>query len=140
MTKRFFDASTILYAVLEPSSPLPSSLSQMKMNAKKIFSRINEGETVVTSVIHLSEIANILEARRNLVEVSSFITDLLMKESIEVLDVTKADYQSASVLSKRYKVGINDSLAKILMVRENLSEIYSFDKHFDNLGVTRILS
>ncbi len=139
MTKRFFDASTILYAILEPTSPLPSSLSQMKSNAKKILSRINEGEAVVTSVIHLSEVANILEARRNLVEVSDFLTDLLMKESIEVLDVTKADYQSASVIAKRYKVGINDSLAKILMTREQISEIYSFDKHFDNLGVTRII-
>lgn len=138
MKKRFIDASTILYAILEPTQDLPSNLARMKSNAKQILLRINKGERVLTSVVHLSEIANILEARCSFNEVSSFVTDLLMKESFEVCDVTKADYQGAAVLAKRYQVGINDSLAKLVMNREKIFEIYSFDKHFDNLNVSRI--
>ena len=72
-------------------------------------------------------------------EASQFIYDLLTKESITVLDVTHSDYQGATVLAQRYKVGINDSLAKILMDRLNITEIYSFDKHFDNFKFKRVM-
>lgn len=56
----------------------------------------------------------------------------MLKESLLVLNVTKSEYQAAAVLAKRYKVGINDALAKILMEQNDITEIYSFDKHFDN--------
>ncbi len=139
MNHRFIDASTFLYAVLEPVHELPDHLQNIKSNARKIITRVDKGEKVVTSVVHLSEVANILESRKSFVEASQFIYDLITKESIRVLDVTQSDYQGATVLAQRYKVGINYSLAKILMDRLNINEIYSFDKHFDNLKLVRII-
>ncbi len=138
MTIRFIDASAILYAVIEPKKPLSEQLMEIKINAKNILKRINEGEQVITSVVHLSEVSNILEARKSFSEVAKFITDLMMKESIEILDVVADDCKAAAILAKRYEVGVNDTLAKLLMDRNDLGEIYSFDKHFDTLQVKRI--
>ena len=139
MNFRFIDASTFLYAVLEPIQELPEPLQRIKSIAREIITRVDKGENVVTSVVHLSEVANILESRKSFTEASQFIYDLLTKESITVLDVTHTDYQGATVLAQRYKVGINDSLAKILMDRLNITEIYSFDKHFDNFNLKRVM-
>ncbi len=135
MKLRFIDESTFLYAVLEPIPELPEHLQKIKSVAREIITRVNKGENVVTSVVHLSEVANILESRKSFIEASQFIYDLLTKESIIILDVTHSDYQGATVLAQRYKVGINDSLAKILMDRLNITEIYSFNKYFDNFDL-----
>ena len=135
MKLRFIDESTFLYAVLKPIPELPEHLQKIKSVAREIITRVNKGENVVTSVVHLSEVANILESRKSFIEASQFIYDLLTKESIIILDVTHSDYQGATVLAQRYKVGINDSLAKILMDRLNITEIYSFNKYFDNFDL-----
>ncbi|MFQ6123550.1 MAG: hypothetical protein ACE5R6_02955 [Candidatus Heimdallarchaeota archaeon] len=55
-----------------------------------------------------------------------------------MLGVTQTQYQNAVIISKTHNVGINDALTKLLMDAETISEIYSYDKHFDTLGVTRI--
>lgn len=138
MKLRFIDASAILYAVIEPKKPLSKQLTNLKSNAKNILKRINEGEQVITSVVHLSEVSNILEAIKPFSEVANFIADLMLKNSVQVLDVTADDYKTAAILAKRYEVGVNDTLAKILMSSNDVEEIYSFDKHFDNLQVKRI--
>lgn len=110
----------------------------MKINAKAIVARINAGESTVTSVVHLSEVANILEARIILSQVRSIIEALILKESLNVLGVTQTQYQNAVIISKTHNVGLNDALAKLLMDEVKISEIYSFDKHFDTIGMTRI--
>ncbi len=61
---RFVDASVFLYAFLKPRRPLPKHLAEAKESAKKIVERIDRGlEEVVTTVVHLSEVASIIEAR-----------------------------------------------------------------------------
>ncbi|MFQ6123549.1 MAG: hypothetical protein ACE5R6_02950 [Candidatus Heimdallarchaeota archaeon] len=60
---KFVDASVFVYAYLKPTKTLPNKLKRMKSNVKAIVARINAGESTVTSVAHLSEVANILEAR-----------------------------------------------------------------------------
>ena len=138
MNIRFIDASAILYAVIEPQKPLSEQVMEIKSNTKNILKRINEGEQVITSVVHLSEVSNILEARKSFSEVAKFITDFMMKDSIQILDAVADDYRTAAILAKRYEVGVNDTLAKLLMDRNDIDEIYSFDKHFDNLQIKRI--
>jgi len=59
---RFIDASVFLYAFLKPKRRVSEDVLELKENAKRILSRIEEGEEVVTTVVHLSEIANILES------------------------------------------------------------------------------
>ncbi|MFQ5821154.1 MAG: type II toxin-antitoxin system VapC family toxin [Candidatus Heimdallarchaeota archaeon] len=135
---RFVDASVFVYAYLKPKKTLPDKLKRMKNNAKAIVARINAGESTVTSVVHLSEVANILEARITLSQVRIIIEGLILKESLNVLGVTQAQYQNAVFISETHNVGINDALAKLLMDKVKISEIYSFDMHFDTIGMTRI--
>jgi predicted nucleic acid-binding protein len=47
--------------------------------------------------------------------------------------VQRRDYEEALVLSSRYKVSPNDALACIVSRRMRISEVYSFDKHFDKI-------
>ncbi len=59
---RFIDSSVFLYAYLKPRKSIPDKIKTWKKRAKRIIERINMGEEVATSIVHVSEIANILEA------------------------------------------------------------------------------
>ena len=73
MSQRFVDASVFIYAYLKPKKTLMPELLELKKNAQEIIKRIDEGEQVTTSLIHISEIANILETR------------MLLKDSLDIL-------------------------------------------------------
>lgn len=132
---RFVDANVFIYAVLKPRRKLNEREQRIKDSAKKIFERINRGEEVVTTVLHLSEVANVLEDAVNLSFSVSFIRDILLKDNIYVEDVSQEDYLESVMLAEERKVSLNDVLAYIVMKRRGIEEIYTFDKHFRNLDV-----
>jgi len=102
--------------------------------ARDIVKRISGGEEqVATSLIHISEIANILGARTNLETTSDIISGLLDLSNLEIIEPSKVLYESAVEDSRSYNIGVNDALAFILMKREGISEVYSFDKDFDKI-------
>jgi hypothetical protein len=136
---RFIDASTFLYAFLKPERAPPPDVAALKVGAQGILRRVNEGESVVTSVVHVSEVANILEARLRLSECRRIISDILNKRSVEVVDVSKNLYVASLRTADIHDVGINDALAFNVMRESGIDEIYSFDKHFDDIpGVKRL--
>ena len=132
---RFVDVNVFIYAVLKPRRKLNEKEQRIKDSAKKIFERINRGEEVVTTVLHLSEVANVLEDAVNLSFSVSFIRDILLKDNINVEDVSQEDYLRSVMLAEERKVSLNDALAYIVMKRKGIEEIYTFDKHFRNLDV-----
>ena len=136
---RFIDASTFIYAFLKPKRPIPSKIIEMKKHAQDILERVNEGENVITSVVHVSEVANILEARVQLSECRRIISDIADKRSIEVVDVNKKLYATSIQTAEMRDISINDALAFVIMQERSIKEIYSFDKHFDNIPeITRV--
>ena len=136
---RFIDASTFLYAFLKPERPLPSGVVEMKVGAQGILRRVNKGESVITSVVHVSEVANILEARIRLSECRRIISDIVNKRSVEVVDVTRDLYTASLYTAGVHDAGVNDALAFNIMQERGIDEIYSFDKHFDNMpGIRRL--
>jgi hypothetical protein len=112
----------------------------MKEKAKEILMKINYGEErVVTSLVHISEIANVVESLANLSKSIEIIENILNNKNIIVKDVTTQDYIEAVRVANREKVSVNDALAYVIMRNNNISEIYTFDeKHFKKLNV-RIL-
>ena len=58
---RFVDADVFIYAVLSPNASIPEHIRKKKDAARLIFQRINNGENVTTSTVHLSEVANVVE-------------------------------------------------------------------------------
>ena len=55
--------SSFTYAFLRPRTELSPRARRLKEAAKKILSRIEDGEEVATTVVHVAEAANILESR-----------------------------------------------------------------------------
>jgi hypothetical protein len=135
---RFIDANVFLYAILKPKRMLNPDENLIRTNAKMILEQINNGEDVLTSVAHLSEVANVLEDAVNQSFSIKFIVDLLSRSNIIVAPVSKEQYLSAAIIAGNKKVSVNDALASVIMKEHDVNEIYSFDKHFDNLPLKRI--
>lgn len=132
---RFIDANVFLYAVIKPKGEVPSSVLERKKKAKEILKRIENGEEVATTVFHLSEVANILEAKLNLTVALEFIEDLLTAENVLVLPVAAEDYLKAALVTRDKGLSVNDALDYLKMKELGIDEIYTFDRHFLNLNV-----
>jgi len=137
---KFLDSSVFLHAYLKPKRELSPRELAVKERARKIIERVEEGlEKVVTTVVHVAEVANIIEARHGLKKSLALVGALLTQPNIRVLDVGSEDYGVAAALAERYHVSINDALAYLQMLNLQIREVYSFDKHFDNLpGIKRV--
>lgn len=132
---KFVDANVLLYAILRPKRKLTEREMEIKEAAKRILERINDGEEVLTSVVHLSEVVNVLEDVAGLSFSISFLKDLMLKKNVVVEDVDRNEYFESILLAGEKGIGINDALAYVIMRRKGIEEIYTFDKHFRNLDV-----
>lgn len=101
--------------------------------------KVEEGEDVATTVIHLSEVANIIEDGLGLRKSLGFLAWALTSENIKVFPVAAEDYEVGVSLARDNDVSANDALAYLFMNKNKIKEIYSFDKHFDKLkGIVKL--
>jgi len=137
---KFLDANIFIYAYYKPKKTLTEKEAAMKEQAQKIISNISEGkEQIVTSVVHISEIVNIIKNGMPTDMLTQIILGLFMLENVNIIDVTKEAYFSAVEMGNDYKLEPNDALAVDLMRQNGINEIYSFDDHFDKVdGITRL--
>ena len=133
MKVRFLDSSVFLHAYLKPRRELTPRELAIKSAAKEIIERVESGEPVVTTVIHISEVANIVEARVGLAKSIGLISRLLVLSNVNILGVSAEDYEEAVSVAQEYGVSVNDAIAYVKMREEGIREIYTFDKHFKNL-------
>jgi hypothetical protein len=139
MTLRFIDSNVFLHAFLLPRRILARREQRVKDEAKAIVKRIEEGEEVATTTVHLSEVANIIEAGLSLQKSLGFLAWAITCENVKVYPVAMEDYEGAVMLAKNKNISANDALAYLSMKAHRLREIYSFDKHFDQLkGIVRL--
>ncbi len=131
MPLAYVDTNVFVYALLKSTRKLLPHEINVKESAKQIVSRINGGEEVACSVVHFSEICNIIEYYLPLEVALIFEKGLLLRENIQILEVTPDDYLNAVSISEQHSVGLNDALAYLLMKKTAITSIYSFDKHFD---------
>lgn len=127
----FVDASVFVYAFLKPRRKLQPHEASIKDAAKKIVLRINEDEEAATSVVHFSEVCNVLEDYLPLEEAFTIEKGLLFRDNIVIYEVSEEDYLKALSIAEDQQVGANDALAYVLMEEAGLHRIYSFDKDFD---------
>ena len=132
---RFIDANVFIYAVLKPKTALPESVLKRKTAAKEIFLRVNAGEPVTTTTVHLSEVANVLEDAADLGFACDLVSALLSKPSIIVQPVSADNYRESARLAQKYSISINDALALVVMEQRGIDEIYTFDRHFSQTPV-----
>ena len=137
---RFLDANVFVYAYYRPRRELGDKETEMKEEAKAILKRINEGEErVITTVVHVSEMSNILKHGMAPGDLAAFVQGLLMADNIVVEGVSRDLYLSATDLGRELELDPNDALAVELMRLNGVEEIYTFDHGFDGVqGVRRL--
>lgn len=137
---RFLDANIFVYAYYKPKKQLNEKEKQMKEQAKKIITDVSQGrESVLTTVVHLSEVANILKHGMPQEQLTIILRGLFMLDNVKIADSTKEAYFAAIELGEDMKLEANDALAIDVMRQNDVSEIFSFDEHFDNVdGITRL--
>ena len=128
--RKFLDSNIFLYAYLKPRRKLTKKEEKMKKLAKDIISAIEKGTRVIMTVVHLSEVLNIIENRLNLSHALKFLSSILSMDNVEILSVSIDDYKRALLIAEKLDVSPNDALAYIKMKETKIREIFTFDKHF----------
>jgi uncharacterized protein len=137
---RFLDANVFIYAYYKPQKKLTQKEMQMKEQAKKIITNVSQGkENVIITVVHVSEMVNILKHGMRPDQVTAIIRGLFMLDNVRILDVTRDAYFAATELGDDLKLEANDALAIDVMRLNNIREMYSFDEDFDQIeGIVRL--
>jgi predicted nucleic acid-binding protein len=137
---RFLDANIFIYAFYKPKKTLTEKEETMKEQAKRIISNISQGkEQVMTTVVHISEMVNILKNGMPRDLLTRTILGLFMLDNVKIVDVTKDAYFAAVEMGEDFKLEPNDALAVDIMHQNDVIEIYSFDDHFNKIDcITRL--
>ena len=131
---RFLDANVFIYGYYKPKKQLTHNEKQMKEQSKLIISNVSQGkEDVLTSVVHVSEIVNILKHAMPQNQLTIIIRGLFMLDNVTIKGVTREAYFAATELGDDLKLEANDALAVDIMKTNDISEIYSFDEHFNKI-------
>ena len=78
---KFIDSNPFIYAFYKPKNELlDPNKKDLKNKSKAIISRINEGEKVLTTTIHISEVYNLLKRNYNQEILNKLVLYPLQKE------------------------------------------------------------
>jgi predicted nucleic acid-binding protein len=67
------------------------------------------------------------------------IRGLFMLDNVTIKEVTREAYLAATELGDDLKLEANDALAIYIMKANDITDIYSFDEHFDEVeGIKRL--
>jgi predicted nucleic acid-binding protein len=137
---RFLDANVFVYAYYKPKKQLSQKEKQMKDHAKNIIKSVSQGkEEVLMSVVHVSEVVNILKHGMPQDQLTVIIRGLFMLDNVTITGVTREAYFAAVELGDDLKLEANDALAVDIMKMNGINEIYSFDEHFEQIdGTSRL--
>jgi len=137
---RFLDANMFVYAYYRPKRHLTQKEQQMKDYAKRIISEVSEGKEEVTmTVVHVSEVVNILKHSMPLEHLTNIVLGLFMLDNVQICGVSREAYFAATELGDDLKLDPNDALAVDAMRLNGIREIYSFDEDFDKVeGISRL--
>ncbi|MGQ4891424.1 MAG: type II toxin-antitoxin system VapC family toxin [Candidatus Njordarchaeia archaeon] len=135
---RFIDSNIFIHAWIKPKRKLNEKEMTIKENSKKILQRVEKGEKVVTSVIHLSEIANLLESRMRLDKSLIYIEAIIGNRNIEIMEVDKNDLIESLEIAREYMIGLVDAVAVTIMEKLGIKEIYTQDKDIRRADVIPI--
>lgn len=127
---KFLDSNVVIYAFFIPKRKLAAEELALKEKSRAIIEEIDRGEPVMISVVHLSEIANVLRTCFAPQNLAGLLESFYTKENVTILEVRPEDYLEAIHLSRSFQGKVNDCLAALLMKRQGVQEIYTFDRDF----------
>lgn len=113
--------------------------------AVMLFQQILEGDIPVTrmytSDFVLGEAVTVSMIRANHKHAVALGDAILNSKAIELLRVDEDIFKEAWKIFKKYDQGFSftDCASFALMKKNNIDRVFTFDKHFDILGFTRII-
>lgn len=128
---RFIDSNIFLHAFLTPRRELTKEEQRVKDESKAIVKRVEDGEEVAMTTVHLSEVVNIVESGLGLQKSLGFLAWVIAKDNIKVYPTAIEDYETALPTARDKEISANDAIAYLSMKAQGLMEIYSSDKHFN---------
>lgn len=131
----YLDANIFIYAYYRPKKGkiLSEKIKWCKKEAKKIIEKINNEEnTYCMSLIQLSEVVNLLKGVMSWENLQTFIMGLISNKSIETVEISKLMYINAVNKISEYKMDSNDISAYLLMKEKKITEIFTFDQHYES--------
>lgn len=143
MSEKFLDSNVLIHAFLKPKKSLTQRDSEIKQKSMAIVNNLQSGRLkIIMTTAQIFEVANILESWLDHQAAKELLDFVVTAPNIKIYTVTSKDLEDALVILEKYKdnkIGCNDCVTYIAMKNSNISEILSFDKHFDNLSdITRI--
>ncbi len=129
---RFVDTNVFVYAIT--AHPVFGG------TAKIILDRIEEGESAITSVLVLCEVAWVLEGMGRQGEIKPTLEKIMSYSTLEVMRFGEDDLMVGANLMTRENVDFNDGVNLSLMMRSGVNEVYSNDKkHLGKLDFVKIV-
>jgi predicted nucleic acid-binding protein len=130
----FIDTGAFLARYLEDD--------QHQSQAETLWRRIEyEKEGFCTSNFVIDELATLLGRRSNSKFAARKVRSIYESELIDIFRPDEADEYDALVLFEKYhdqNVSFTDCVSFALMKRRDIHRVFSFDRHFDLPGFTRI--
>jgi predicted nucleic acid-binding protein len=128
---RFIDTDVFIYAI--------TAHPRFGETAKHILQRIEKSETAATSTLVLCEVAWVLEAMGKRSEIKATLEKILSYKNLNVIEFGEDDLLvGANKIS--HKPGFNDAVNVAIMMRSNISEVYSNDnRHLGRLGFLQLI-
>ena len=132
---KFVDSNVLIYALLKPKKEPDGKVAEIKMRSLEILKRIQDGERVATTVVHLSEVANVIASRNSVRMSAEFVKEFMSLKNVDVFEISPRDYLKASLIALEKEIDVNDALAYLKMKERGIKEIYTFDRHFKKLNL-----
>jgi predicted nucleic acid-binding protein len=127
---RFVDANVFIY-VLVKSPKKDYEIS------RSILERIENGEEAATSTAIIQEVVDWLEYNNRKKEVRTFIAAVNSYLSMDKLNVIWDNFLQALEDMYESQIDFVDSLTLQMMKQNKIFEIYSNDKDFDRIDLTK---
>ena len=108
-------------------------------NAIKSFSKIKTFETVYISSGIVFEVVNYLFKVCGKTESERVLDFFLTNPAIDIVFISRISWNETVNLFKANELSLTDAQIVACMLENNDTNIYSFDRHFDNIkGIKRI--
>jgi predicted nucleic acid-binding protein len=129
---RFVDTNIFIYALT--AHPLFGEIS------RRILKRIEEGESAVTSVLVLCEVAWVLEAMGRQGDIKPTLEKIMSFKTLRFVDFTEDDLVLGANNVATENLDFNDGVNLALMQRLGVSEVYSNDrKHLGRVEFVKLV-
>ena len=92
---RFIDANVFGHAYMRPRRELTASEVKLKDSAKQIIRSLEEGEEMISTTVHISEVLNILEDNLGVKQSMAFLAWVIAAKNLTVFPIGITDYGSA---------------------------------------------